>query len=180
VRRVCSRRWLLSRCTHPVDKSEGTCKATPVVLPIGVKRTGSPEFLLRGLAAVSIDNDRSFQNFGIVLGELYRNATEHGLDASSWEFRCRDRFALDSLHHHRVRLAPGAGPTALRALNRSRQPPPCHPPSFLRGSAQNFILRMVSLFSVNRDLHLPLEEFSSGTLKLRERRMHADRIGLQV
>jgi hypothetical protein len=96
-----------------------------------LKRTGSPEFLLRGLAAVSIDNDRSFQNFGIVLGELYRNATEHGLDASSWEFRCRDRFALDSLHHHRVRLAPGAGPSALRALNRSRQPPPCHPPSFI-------------------------------------------------
>ena len=34
--------------------------------------------------------------------------------------------------------------------------------------------------AVSGDLHLPVEEFSSGTLWLRERRMRANRIGLQV
>jgi len=34
--------------------------------------------------------------------------------------------------------------------------------------------------AVSGDLHLPVEEFSSGTFWLRDRRMRTDRIGLQV
>lgn len=49
-----------------------------------LRETGSPEFLLRGLAAVSIDNDRSCQNYGFVLGQLYRNAAEHGFEPAAF------------------------------------------------------------------------------------------------
>lgn len=45
-----------------------------------LEQTGNPEFLLRGLAAASIDEGRSCQDYGAVLGELYGKAINHGLE----------------------------------------------------------------------------------------------------
>jgi hypothetical protein len=44
--------------------------------------TGNPEHLLRGLAAASIDDGRSCRSYGHALGQLYRNAAQHGLEPS--------------------------------------------------------------------------------------------------
>ncbi|HTR24498.1 MAG TPA: hypothetical protein VMI10_10975 [Terriglobales bacterium] len=49
-----------------------------------LRQTGDPEHLLRGLAAISIDDGRSCQKYGFTLGQLYRIATEHGLEPSGF------------------------------------------------------------------------------------------------
>lgn len=49
---------------------------------IKLRETGTPEFLLRGLAAASIDGGRSCQEYGFEFGQLYRNALDHGLEPS--------------------------------------------------------------------------------------------------
>lgn len=47
-------------------------------------KDGNPKHLLCGLAAVSIDDERSCQEYGYVLGSLYKNALERGLRPSEW------------------------------------------------------------------------------------------------
>jgi hypothetical protein len=51
---------------------------------IKLRETGTPEFLLRGLAAASIDGGRSCQEYGFEFGQLYRNALDHGLEPSQF------------------------------------------------------------------------------------------------
>lgn len=49
-----------------------------------LKQERNPECLLRGLAAVSIDDGRSCQEYGHVLGSLYKNALECRLKPSEF------------------------------------------------------------------------------------------------
>ncbi len=49
-----------------------------------LKQAGTPEWLLRGLVAVSIDDGRSCQDYAFVLGQLYRNALDCGLKPSEF------------------------------------------------------------------------------------------------
>ena len=49
-----------------------------------LRRTGDPRFLLRGLAAVSMDDDRSCQDYGFVLGQLYLAALTVGVEPSMY------------------------------------------------------------------------------------------------
>ena len=51
---------------------------------IKLRETESPEFLLRGLAAASIDDGRNCQEYSFVLGQLYRNALNRGLEPSQF------------------------------------------------------------------------------------------------
>ena len=49
-----------------------------------LEQSGNPECLLRGIASVSIDDNKSSQDFGFVLGRLYGNAVERGLRPSDF------------------------------------------------------------------------------------------------